>query len=408
MKTIILKLQQQASLLHAMGNSEDRKPNTGIPEWQRKRKDDEVATPPPTTKESPSQLSAIEQAKQFLEEDELKDATTDKKIAFLESKGLQKEDIQELLGVTRNEEATGSAVTSSTVPKGAPIEPAPETQSLVLRRSSPPQNQPTQVYTPPREQAPIITYPEFLVQPTGPQPLITKHRLLTTLYLFGSLSFLLHGTNTFLIRPMFQTLTESRLSLSSTTLSNLQKLIKKLESSVSEIPITYSVHHKGSLHPEYLDSDAESQTSDPTELFHRDIGIQTSLPSSPTMHTPGSPSWGSSNANSNAGSTTTIQQQTARLARMKSVLSSFVDDSKDEESSAQDLNTRMDLLKEYLQGLAYTAPTFGYGGGAFSNGGRGDNGRDKEDEISKVKREIRGVKGVLLSARSFPGAVRTR
>ncbi|PQE26381.1 peroxin 14 17 protein [Rutstroemia sp. NJR-2017a BBW] len=360
-----------------MGDSEDRKPVTGIPKWQRKRKDDKVATPPPTTKESPSQLSAIEQAKQFLEEDEIKDATTDKKIAFLESKGLQKEDIQKLLGVTRNEEATGSAATSSTVPKGAPIEPAPET------------NQPTQVYTPPREQAPIITYPEFLVQPTGPQPLITKHRLLTTLYLFGSLSFLLHGTNTFLIRPMFQTLTESRLSLSSTTLSNLQKLIKKLESTVSEIPITYSVHHKGSLHPEYLDSDAESQTSDPTEIFHRDIGIQTSLPSSPTVHTPGSPSWGSSNATSN----------------MKSVLSSFVDDSKDEESSAQDLNTRMDLLKEYLQGLAYTAPTFGYGGGGFSNGG---NGRDKEDEISKVKKEIRGVKGVLLSARSFPGGVRTR
>jgi hypothetical protein len=405
MKTIILKLQQQASLLHTMGDSEDRKPSTGIPEWQRKKKDDDVATPPPATKEPPSQLSVKEQAKQFLEEDEIKDATTDKKIAFLESKGLQKEDIQELLGVTRNEEATGSAVTSSTVPKGAPIEPAPETQSLALRRSSPPQNQPTQIYTPPREQAPIITYPEFLVQPTGPQPLITKHRLLTTLYLFGSLSFLLHGTNTFLIRPMFQTLTESRLSLSSTTLNNLQKLIKKLESTVSEIPITYSVHHKGSLHPEYLDSDAESQTSDPSELFHRDIGIQTSLPPSPTVHTPGSPSWGSSNANSNTGSTTTTQQQTARLARMKSILSSFVDDSRDEESSAQDLNTRMDLLKEYLQGLAYTAPTFGYGGGGFSNGA---TGKDKEDEISKVKREIRGVKGVLLSARSFPGGVRTR
>lgn len=32
----------------------------------------------------------------------------------------------------------------------------------------------------------------------------------------------------------------------------------------------------------------------------------------------------------------------------------------------------------------------------------GDTG---EDEIAKVKAEIRGVKGVLLSARNFPGGV---
>ncbi|KAM3084353.1 hypothetical protein ACMFMG_001541 [Clarireedia jacksonii] len=403
MKTIILKLQQQASSLDRMGDSEDKKPSTGIPDWQRKSKDNDVATPPPATQESPSQLSVIEQARQFLEEDEVKDASTDKKIAFLESKGLQKEHIQELLGVTRNEEATGSAVTSGTVSKAAP-----GTQSPPLPRSSPPLNQSMQAYTPPREQTPIITYPEFLVQPTAPQPLITKHRLLTTLYLFGSLSFLLHGTNTFLIRPMIQTLTESRISLSSTTLTNLQKLIKKLESSVSEIPITYSVHHKGSLHLEYLDSDAESQTSDPTELFHRDIGVQTSLPSTPIVHSPVSQSWALSNMNSNTGAQTTTQQQTGRLATLKSRLRSLLDDSRNEESSAQELNTRTDLLKEYLQGLAYTAPTFGYGMGGFSNGGRGDNGKDKEDEISKVKREIRGVKGVLLSARSFPGGARAR
>lgn len=85
-----------------------------------------------------------------------------------------------------------------------------------------------------------------------------------------------------------------------------------------------------------------------------------------------------------------------------------MDDSRDEESSARELDTRLDMLKDYLQGLAYTAPTFGYGGGGFMNGGREENRKEKEDEIAKLKREIRGVKGVLLSARSFPGGVRAR
>ena len=39
------------------------------------------------------------------------------------------------------------------------------------------------------------------------------------------------------------------------------------------------------------------------------------------------------------------------------------------------------------------------GGGGFG-GGKDGNG---DDEITRVKGAIRGVKGVLLSARSFPG-----
>lgn len=41
----------------------------------------------------------------------------------------------------------------------------------------------------------------------------------------------------------------------------------------------------------------------------------------------------------------------------------------------------------------------GYG---FAGTGIGDA---NEDEISRVKAEIRGVKGVLLSARNFPGGM---
>jgi hypothetical protein len=60
------------------------------------------------------------------------------------------------------------------------------------------------------------------------------------------------------------------------------------------------------------------------------------------------------------------------------------------------------VLREYLDGLAYVTPTYGFGGVGSYAGTAGE----KDDEISRVKAGIRGVKGVLLSARSFPGGVR--
>lgn len=95
-----------------MSDSES-KPKTGVPSWQReaapeeeKKAEEKVETK--ATKE-PSRSELIESAKKFLEEDEVKDATTDKKIAFLESKGLENEEIEQLLGVARNVEASNPA-----------------------------------------------------------------------------------------------------------------------------------------------------------------------------------------------------------------------------------------------------------------------------------------------------------
>ncbi|TGO28139.1 hypothetical protein BPAE_0031g00040 [Botrytis paeoniae] len=377
-----------------MSDSDSEAKSPSVPAWQLKGDEEQSSESQATAIEPLSRTAILEQARKFLEEDDVKNASTDKKIAFLESKGLEGDDIQELLGVSRNDEATNTSITEVKSPET-------KTQPQQLSRHSPPSTQ-TSYAQIPRDQAPIITYPEFLVQPSASTPLITKHRLLTTLYLFGSLSFLLHGTNTFLIRPMINTLTESRLSLSSATLNNLQKLIHKLENSVSEIPPTY--HHHKPLQPEYLDSDAGSVTSDPTELFHRDIGVQTSLPSSP-LQTPSSPSL-ISHANT-ATTATTIQ--TSRLTTLQGTLSSLLEDSTYESSTSEELETKMSMLKEYLQGLVFSTPTFSYGSGGFGNGGdRNGNNKEGEDEIAKVKKEIRGVKGVLLSARSFPGGVRAR
>lgn len=92
-----------------MVDSKDTKDSPVATSWQSSSKQ----TPAEADPTSSDKEVTIEQAKRFLQDDEVKNATTDKKIAFLESKGLQSDDIQQVLGVTRNAEA--SSTTSNQV-----------------------------------------------------------------------------------------------------------------------------------------------------------------------------------------------------------------------------------------------------------------------------------------------------
>jgi hypothetical protein len=181
---------------------------------------------------------------------------------------------------------------------------------------------------------------------------------------------------------MFQSLTTSRLSLAETSKTNLSKLITKLEEQVSEIPPTHQHHKHG-------DEEEESEDEDPSEMFHRDIGVQTSPPSSRSSSPP-SPTPHS-----------TLEDQTSRLHSLKTNLSTLIEDSTSEGNDVSELESVIGVLREYLDGLAYVTPIYGFGGVASYSGST-----EKDDEISRVKAGIRGVKGVLLSARSFPGGVR--
>ncbi|KAE8442039.1 hypothetical protein EG329_003896 [Mollisiaceae sp. DMI_Dod_QoI] len=354
-----------------MSDSDEDKKKPGVPQWQLESKPEDAEKTNNPTPESPSRETIIEQARKFLEEDEVRNATTDKKIAFLESKGLRQDEIQTLIGVTRNEEATSKP---SEAPDSKTSEAPPAQQPITTQIQ-------TQQPSPPST-LPIITYPEFLTTPTSPSPLITKNRLLTTLYLFSGLSALLYGTHNYLVTPMVASLTESRLSLAETSKTNLSKLITKLESVVSEIPSEPIPRH----HDERDDSSESDE--DPTELFHRDIGVQTSPPSSrpgtPGLETPES----------------ILGRQTARVFKLKESLQGLVDDSSSEGHDVTELEGTIGVLREYLDGMAYVAPSYG---GSY---GSSSHGKEQDDEIGKVKASIRGVKGVLLSARSFPGGVR--
>jgi hypothetical protein len=251
------------------------------------------------------------------------------------------------------------------------------------RQSSEPSPPPLAQTT--RDVPPIITYPEFLITPTQPAPLITARRLLGTLYLFGGLSALLYGTNHYLITPMIAALTSSRHELTGTAQENLDKLIAKLQGMVSETPQSFLAT------PRQEESEEEDSDSDPTELFHRDIGVQTSLPASPSFSRPASP----------PPATTTLEEQTSRISGIASHITGLNEASTSEGQEISQLSTCNGILREYLESLAYFPSSYTYGAGGLY-GGMSQKSETVDDEIAKVKAQIRGVKGVLLSARSFP------
>jgi len=87
-----------------MSDSGDNKKSSSSPSWQS------VSSPEHSQSKAEADQNTLETAKRFLEEDDIRDAPTDKKIAFLESKGVKSEDIQRLLGISSNAEATAPKV----------------------------------------------------------------------------------------------------------------------------------------------------------------------------------------------------------------------------------------------------------------------------------------------------------
>ena len=194
---------------------------------------------------------------------------------------------------------------------------------------------------------------------------------------------------------MVNTLTDARISLHDTANQDLTKLVSKLESTVSELPPPKPSKSLPTDAPT-KDDDAASSYDDPTELFHRDIGVQTSLPASPTLRSaqPQPPPGQLLAPNPTA-------RQMQHLARLTAAVKSLNEGLDDHTESLGDVQTVMDMLKQDLDKLSAAAAT-DFVGGFSLYGAAGKN--EPDDEIKRAKENIRRVKGVLLSTRSFPAS----
>ncbi|KAI1612901.1 peroxisomal membrane anchor protein conserved region-domain-containing protein [Exophiala viscosa] len=375
----------------------DSKNIPSIPVWQRKP-DDNAQQPilpsgPVSDTESTTStdLPLLDQARKFLEDESIRDAPRERKVAYLETKGLNPEQIEQLLGSEPQSSPDSSSAlkTVHDTTQDTKVEPqeAPASTSPTPAGSSQPQTA-----TPKRDIPPIITYPEFLLKPQKPPPLVTFERLVDAAYVFAGVSALTYGASKYIVQPMLETLSQARHDLAESAIADLEQLNSKLESTVSHVPYIAS----STILQRKPDDDLESIDSDPTELFHRDIATQTS-PAHSGLSTP--------DENSAQDPTTS---QSSRLRSLHVSLSSLV--------SSTNTHFSEDRLKEQVtefQGVldklsaSYNPFQLDYGGSALTSY-TDDKSKSRkpasDNETAKFRAEIRALKGAFLSSRNFPTA----
>jgi hypothetical protein len=346
-----------------MGDTDETAEKTSVPSWQRA---DSATSSSDSTTSNQSDDSGIAVARRFLDDDEVKSAPRDKKVAFLKAKGISDENIQSLLG--SDDEDAAAQTTTETETTNTPIQ-------------TPPSSAPSSS----NDRPPIVTYPEFLTKPARPPPFVTTDRLLAALYSFAGLSTILYGTSRFVVSPMVDALTDARIDLHEATSRALETLNTQLEKSVSVVPpVSKSGVYSSS-------DDGSSEADDPSEMFHRDVGTQTSNPLE-LLDSPSAP----------AESPST--QQADRVSSLVKSLAGLRDDIRSQGEDYDNVRTVVDVLRDEVDALSY-AP---YSSSSAQYSFLSPMGRraEPEDEIRKAKDNIRRVKGILLQARNFPASVR--
>ena len=317
--------------------------------------------------------SQLDMVDAFLQDPAVKNEPVAKKRAFLESKSIPKERIDEALSTSTADSRFNTNDFDAFKQRVAP-RAAPTTQ----QKSAGP---------------PIITYPEFLVDAHKPPPLITPGRIVNTAYIAGALAFLTYGASKYLISPMTQSLTEARHDFSEHSQSKLDEFNDRLGKIVSRQP------EPKKAQPEADVDDVDSITSDPTELYHRDMGTQTS----PEL---------SREASSDSSNPVTVQKDTVtkheeRLKIINSHFNELISGAGAVGDANKDRQDSVNSLRHYLDNLLYGS----VGSSVWEMGANGqtvpgvESKKGENNAIEELKKEIRGVKGVLLSAKRFPSAV---
>ncbi|KAI0485851.1 peroxisomal membrane anchor protein conserved region-domain-containing protein [Xylaria cf. heliscus] len=388
---------------------EDSK-KSSVPAWQQAGANADATSDSSDSSDSPNSTSeteniTLEHARRFLDDEAVKAAAPEEKRAFLKSKGLDDAQITQLLDEPREEgqsAAPPSAIESSTTPRDVDRETdarpdsneassPPADSSPAAAESTPDDPSPAASFAT-SSPAPIITYPEFLTKPQRPPPLITPSRLANIIAVSGGVWALLYGISGLVVRPMVDNLNEARSDYYEHVNEKLSQLVEKLEGAVSEVPYKNGKPLKSQLQDRAMD-DNESITSDPTELFHRDVGTQTSSP----------PSIVGTTSNTSNNSEKPVDVQANRLSAISASLRELTAIYTQKAENNADLRSAIGEIRDQVDKLAYppvqdfsTFGGLGYGQSAGS-----------DDEFKKTKDAIRSVKGIFLSSRSFP-AVATR
>ena len=336
------------------------------------------SAPPP---EGASQLEMVES---FLAESAMKPIPPQDKRATLASQQVPVETIDQVLAPTKDE--ARSSIQASDFRSFQSMQTAPTSQRAAA--------------------APIITYPEFLANAHKAPPLVTPRRVLAATYFAGGLATLLYGASTYILNPMRDTLTESRHDFADHSRTRLEEFNDRLSKIVSRVPEpvqTPTPAPHDSINGD--DDDNESEASDPTELYHRDMGTQTSSPLPNEDFLPAATPAAAKEQEKDA-----LSYQTTGLTILTTHLTELLEGYSKQEAASKETLQKSTALRHYLDTVMYggssgdASDDWKYGASTAAGGGTGAGAKKSEDAVEALKKEIRSVKGVLLSARRFPAA----
>ncbi|KAJ3476008.1 hypothetical protein NLG97_g9269 [Lecanicillium saksenae] len=134
---------------------------------------------------------------------------------------------------------------------------------------------------------------------------------------------------------------------------------------------------------------------DPAEMFHRDIGTQTSfsdaLTSVEEIKKP------------DAKQAAALQHATS-VTKLAKCISGLRDAVVSQSGDFEDIKAQVEHFREDLDRMIFPQMDFTPGGyGLISTSG---SKNEPDDEVRKARDNIRRIKGVLLSTRSFPASTR--
>lgn len=84
-------------------SSDDDSHSSAIPEWQRAKPSPAAEAPAPAAASDDDAADTLAVARRFLDNDEVKSASREKKVEFLKTKGVSEGDIQTLLAESQPE-----------------------------------------------------------------------------------------------------------------------------------------------------------------------------------------------------------------------------------------------------------------------------------------------------------------
>ncbi|KAI0518528.1 peroxisomal membrane anchor protein conserved region-domain-containing protein [Xylaria bambusicola] len=355
-----------------------------IPAWQQANAEADATSEP--------EHATIEHARRFLDDETVKAASLEDKRTFLKSKGFEHSQIDQLLNESADESTPSSAIepvattgdADVTVDVSSTVADSPSSTVSSFSNDSP---SPVASFT--GDTPPIITYPEFLTKPQRPPPLITPSRLANILAVSGGIWALIYGLAGLVVKPMAENLNEARSEYYHHVNGKLSQLVEKLEGAVSEVPYKNGRPLRSQKQGRDME-DNESVTSDPTELFHRDVGTQTSPP----------PSLYESSASSEEKP---VDSEAKQLSRIRVALRDLTLMHTQRAESIADVRSEVGQVRDQVDKLAYPPiqDLSTYGGLSYGQS------TEANDEFKKTKDAIRSIKGLFLSSRSFP-AVTTR